>query len=380
MARSSRESAAHVLCVDVGNTVTRFGLFSVGGKGAAGRGVAAAGDKGTAATGNTRAVETDAKGAAPASAAPDARASHAAGTLPPAPELLGSCELTTAAPVTADEALIQARHALGLLGGTEPDGTILSCVVPSVAAAWKSACARCCPARPLVVGPGLKSGVAMRYDDPGEVGSDRLANVVAARTAYGWPVVVIDLGTTTNFDVVDANGAFAGGIIAPGVALGARALSEAAARLPEIELAAPRQVIGRSTRAAMQSGLVLGEVARIDGLLDGVLAELGVTARAMATQEVETAGSAPADVPATARVAARAGGGLPGDSPAQGRADGTGEAHATAAIVLTGDGAAAIAQLLRHPAHVDKTLTLRGLALLWMKNQRRQSPTRSQSA
>ena len=337
MAQGSREGAARVLCVDVGNTVTRFGLFSVGEKGAA----------------------------------PAVPASQTAAAPKPAPELLGSCELTTAVPVTADEALIQMRHALALLGGTEPDGTILSCVVPSVAGAWKSACARCCPARPLVVGPGLKSGVAMRYDDPAEVGSDRLANVVAARAAYGWPTVAIDLGTTTNFDVVDASGAFAGGIIAPGIALGARALAEAAARLPEIELAAPRQVIGRSTRTAMQSGLVLGEVARIDGLLDGVLAELGVTARAMASGNANTAGSETAG--------ARERAGLPGNPTARERTSEARETRATASIVLTGNGAAAIAPLLRHPVHVDEALTLRGLALLWTKNQRRQSPTREQN-
>lgn len=270
-----------VLCVDVGNTVTRFGLFR-------------------------------------AASAPDAAGAGQ-------PELIGSCELTTLVPVTADEALVQIRHALELLGRDAVDGAILSCVVPSVGAAWKRACGRCCPGgRPLVVGPGLKSGIAMRYDDPSEVGSDRVADVVAAREAYGAPAVVVDLGTTTNFEVVDAQGAFAGGVIAPGVALGARALADAAARLPEIELRAPERVIGRNTRAAMQSGLVLGEVARIDGLLDGILAELA-------------AGGASRDIP----------------------------------VILTGNDARHMAALLKHQAAVDETLTLRGLALLWQRNQRR---------
>ena len=160
----------------------------------------------------------------------------------------------------------------------------------------------------------------MHYDDPAEVGADRVADVVAARDAYGSPVVVVDLGTTTNIEVVDADGAFLGGVIAPGVALGARSLAEAAARLPMIELRAPERAIGRNTRDAMRSGVVLGEVARIDGLLDAVTAEL-------------------------------AGG-------------------ADAPVVLTGTGAAAMAALLRHKTSVDDTLTLRGLWLLWRANRR----------
>ena len=156
----------------------------------------------------------------------------------------------------------------------------------------------------------------MNYDDPAEVGPDRIADAVAARATYGAPVLAIDLGTTTNFEVIDEHGAFAGGIIAPGVALGARSLARAAARLPVIELRAPKRVIGRSTRAAMQSGVVLGEAARIDGLIDAVFSELGYEAP----------------------------------------------------IALTGDGASSLAALLRHDVAVDNTLTLRGLALIWRAN------------
>ena len=137
---------------------------------------------------------------------------------------------------------------------------------------------------------------------------------------------MVDLGTTTNFEVVDAEGAFAGGIIAPGIALCARSLSEAAARLPAIELRAPERVVGRSTRAAMQSGVVLGEAARIDGLLDAVAREVGISY------------------------------------------DPDGDAAAT--VVMTGEDAPAIAALLSHRVEVDETLTLRGLALLWRANRR----------
>ena len=237
-------------------------------------------------------------------------------------ELLGTFEYTTPETITADEARLQVRHALDLLGLETPAGAILSCVVPSIADAWTRALDHGCIRRARVVGPGLRTGLRMRYDDPGEVGSDRVADAVAARAAYGCPCVVVDLGTTTNFEVIDDEGAFSGGIIAPGVALGATTLARAAARLPMIELRAPRSVIGRNTRAGMQSGVVLGEAARIDGLLDMVLAELG----------------------------RRGGAGVP--------------------VVLTGGFAHDLAALLRHETTVDETLTLRGLNLLWRANER----------
>lgn len=251
-------------------------------------------------------------------------------------ELAGTWELTTPARLTADEAFAQLKQALWMLGveagpaAAAPDGpgapstttvpaasAIMACVVPSHAPSWKEALARLCASRPLVVGPGLKTGVRMRYDDPSEIGADRIADVVAARAAYGAPVVVVDLGTTTNFEVVDPDGSFAGGIIAPGMGLGADALADRAARLPKVELRAPASVVGKSTDAAMRSGLVLGEVARIGGLLDMIAAE---------------AGPAP--------------------------------------VVLTGEGAAELAALLGREATVDDTLTLRGLHAIWSLNRK----------
>lgn len=233
--------------------------------------------------------------------------------------LLGRMALTTRVPLTVDEAEAQLRLVLGsLVRGASPRGAILSCVVPTLTGAWRGALARLSETRPLVVGPGLRTGMRMRYNDPSEVGPDRVADIVAARETYGAPVVAVDLGTTTNVEVVDAGGSFLGGVIAPGMRLGIGALAEAAARLPLIEAEAPQNVIGRSTKEAMQSGVVFGEAARIDGLLDGVLAELG------------------------------------GDAP----------------IVLTGNDASFVAGLLRHEAVVDESLTLRGLALVWKRNQR----------
>lgn len=252
-------------------------------------------------------------------------------------ELLGTFELTTPTRITPDEARMQLRHALDFLGLETPGAAILSCVVPPLADAWTAALDHGCIRRALVVGPGLRTGLRMSYDDPGEVGGDRVADAVAARTTYGCPVVVVDLGTTTNFEVIDGAGTFVGGIIAPGAALGAATLAKAAARLPAIELRAPRSAIGRNTRAAMQAGVVLGEAARIDGLLDMVLAELRDKAPA------EKGGWA-------ADAAAGTAGGVP--------------------IVLTGNFADGLRPLLRHHVVVDDTLTLRGLNLLWQANRR----------
>ena len=157
-------------------------------------------------------------------------------------------------------------------------GAILGCVVPTLSDVWREALARACDTRPLVVGPGLRTGVRMRYDDPSEIGADRVADVVAARESYGAPVVVVDLGTTTNFEVVDEAGAFAGGIIAPGIALGARSLSEAAARLPQIELRAPASVVGAAHVRRWSRAWCSVRSRRIDGLLDAIAAETDIDA------------------------------------------------------------------------------------------------------
>lgn len=267
-------SPTTMLAVDIGNTVTRFGLF----------------DGGT---------------------------------------LRATWSVTTPDRMTADEAHLAIAGFLttmppgsgepGRASTAYPHDAIVSCVVPDLTDVWVVALHASCGRRPLVVGPGLKTGIKMRYNDPSEVGSDRVADLIAARATYGAPLVVVDMGTTTNFEIIDDEGAFAGGLIAPGLALSAKALAQAAARLPVIEIKAPATIIGKNTREAMQAGIVMGEVARIDGLVDLVWNELGY----------ETG------------------------------------------IVVTGADAATIAALSRHEVVSDDTLTLRGLNLLYEMNRRK---------
>lgn len=297
----------------------------------------------------------------------------------------GTWELTAPEHLTVDEArLMVAQGICGCLGqgmapmalvaaAPLPVRAILSCVVPSLAAPLEAALARMCAARPRVVGPGLKTGLKMRYDDPAEVGPDRIADAVAARAAYGAPAIVVDLGTTTNIEVVDAAGDFAGGIIAPGLDLGARSLSAAAARLPEFDLAEPVRVIGKSTREAMRSGVVLGEAARIDGLLAMIEAELAEGARGKrgsatnrGTKACAAATNGPAARAAEANSSAAPNNGTHGTEVVG--SDPADRAKAPA-IVVTGDHATEVAALLTHKAAVDETLTLRGLAQLHRLNE-----------
>jgi len=127
----------------------------------------------------------------------------------------------------------------------------------------------------LVLGPGVSTGVPIRYDDPREVGPDRIANAVAVRERHGAPAVVVDFGTSTNFDVVNAAGEFAGGVLAPGIEISMDALFARAARLPKVPFTAPEHVISQTTTAALQSGLVYGFAGQVDAIVSRIVAELG---------------------------------------------------------------------------------------------------------
>lgn len=163
-----------------------------------------------------------------------------------------------------------------------PKGSIIASVAPLVTTAWITALSITCGRPPLVVGPGLKTGIKLGYSDPSELGADRIAEMVGARDLFGSPLVVINLETTTTFEVINKNGEFEGGIIAPGLETSAKELSNAAAKIPVIELKAPKRAIGKSTREAVQAGVVLGEVARIDGLVSYIWNELGYKTKVIA--------------------------------------------------------------------------------------------------
>ena len=163
------------------------------------------------------------------------------------------------------------------------DGISLSSTVPQLVRSYQEFAARYAAAQLLEVGPGVKTGIPIRYDDPREVGPDRIANAVAAADGYGAPCIVVDFGTSTNFDVVSADGEYVGGVLAPGIEISMDALFARAARLRKIDFVEPETVIGKTTVAALQSGVVYGFAGQVDGIVDHIRGELGADAPTVAT-------------------------------------------------------------------------------------------------
>ena len=171
----------------------------------------------------------------------------------------------------------------GLLDPDAVDAICLSTTVPMLLREWELLASKWASAPLLVVGPGMKTGIPIRYDDPREVGADRIVNAVAAKGRYGAPVVVVDFGTSTNFDVVSTEGEYVGGVIAPGIEISMDALFARAARLVKVDYAAPPAVIGKTTVGGLQSGLVYGFAGQVDGIVGRIREELGAPAPAIAT-------------------------------------------------------------------------------------------------
>ena len=197
--------------------------------------------------------------------------------------------ISTHSALTGDElrTTVTGLLALDALSWSDISGVILASVVPRVTAAWEEATASSsCDL--LIVGPGLKTGMPIRYDNPHEVGADRIVNGVAAFALLGGPVIVVDFGTATTIDVIAEDGAYLGGAIAPGVETSAEALFSKAARLSKVDLVAPPRVIGSNTRESMQAGLMLGEAAMVDGLVRRAWVELGVETPVIATGGLAT--------------------------------------------------------------------------------------------
>jgi type III pantothenate kinase len=200
---------------------------------------------------------------------------------------------------TADELGAALRNLLELrgLGLADLDGSIVSSTVPQLRPEWGAVGARYLRHETIIVGPGIRTGMALRYDNPREIGPDRLVNAVAAYDRVRGACICVDFGTAITFDPVSATGEYLGGIIFPGVEISMEALSTRAAALPKIELHEPRALIGKSTIDAIRSGIVYGFAGMVDAVVTRLRDELGHD-----TATIATGGLAPAIVPFTATI------------------------------------------------------------------------------
>ncbi|MGO9210239.1 MAG: type III pantothenate kinase [Terriglobales bacterium] len=162
-------------------------------------------------------------------------------------------------------------------------GIIISSVVPPMDTVLREVCERYFHSKPLFVEPGVKTGMPVQYDNPAEVGADRVVNGVAAFEKYGGPCIIVDFGTATTFDAVSAKGEYLGGVITPGIGISADALFERTARLPRVDIRKPPRVIGSNTVGSIQSGLYYGYLGLVDAILERMLAELGPETKVVAT-------------------------------------------------------------------------------------------------
>lgn len=196
-----------------------------------------------------------------------------------------TARLATDTSKTEDQYAIEIKDILSLHGASynEVEDCIISSVVPLVGNSVSRAVAKLCHIVPLMLGPGVKTGLNIKIDNPAQLGADLVAGAVGAQEEYTMPCVIIDMGTASTISVLDKNGAFLGGIIAAGVKLTLKALAENTAQLTSIPIEAPKSVIGTNTTECMQSGLVYGTASMLDGLLQKIEAELGEKPTVVAT-------------------------------------------------------------------------------------------------
>jgi type III pantothenate kinase len=195
-------------------------------------------------------------------------------------ELTAHWRIATEAHRTGDELGALVTRFLDL---ERVDGICLSSTVPQLVREYEGFAERYAKAELLVLEPGVRTGIPIRHDNPREIGPDRLANAVAARERYGAPCIVVDFGTSTNFDVVSPAGEYVGGVLAPGVEVSMDALFARAARLIKVDFSAPPAAIGTSTATALQSGLVYGFAGQVDGIVERIRAQLEAEAPVVAT-------------------------------------------------------------------------------------------------
>ncbi|MGY5340893.1 type III pantothenate kinase [Paenibacillus glucanolyticus] len=192
-------------------------------------------------------------------------------------KLLHDFRISTARQSTVDEygVLIHNLFQMSNILVSQIEGVIVSSVVPPLVGVVEEMCNKYIGKAPLIVGPGIKTGLNLRYENPREVGADRIVNAVAAVEQYGGPLIVVDFGTATTFDCIDREGNYLGGAIVPGIGIATEALVQRASKLPRIELEKPKKVIGRNTVHAMQAGIVYGYAGQVDGLVKRIKAEMG---------------------------------------------------------------------------------------------------------
>jgi len=205
-------------------------------------------------------------------------------------KLVAHWRLGTNRTQTVDEygVLLRNLFAMADLQPSEIDGIIVSSVVPPLDSTLHEVCQRYFGCKPLFVEPGVKTGMPVHYDNPQEVGADRIVNGVGAFEKYGGPCIVVDFGTATTFDCVSAKGEYMGGVICPGIGISAEALFARTARLPRVDIRRPQRIIGTNTVGSLQSGLFYGYLALVDGILERLVEEMGKETKIVATGGLAT--------------------------------------------------------------------------------------------
>lgn len=200
-------------------------------------------------------------------------------------ELLHHWRLSTNRGATVDEygMIIHNLFRHVDVGVAEVRDIVVSSVVPQIMNTIEALCAKYMKKEPLIVGPGLKTGLNIRYENPKEVGADRIVNAIAAIELYGPPLIVVDFGTATTFDYIDEKARYLGGAIAPGIGISTEALYQRAAKLPRIDLVKPKSTVGRNSVTSMQAGIIFGFAGQVDGIVTRMREEFESGAKAIAT-------------------------------------------------------------------------------------------------